>query len=99
MRSKWLMTALLAAGSLLTGCAGGGGFVAVGGPPPARYGVVGVAPGPGYVWTDGFWDLRGGHWNWVEGRWMRPPRGNSVWVRSEWRHENGRWRYHRGYWR
>ena len=68
--------------------------------PPAPYGgVVGYAPGPGYVWVDGFWDLRGGRWAWVNGRWDRPPHRGAHWDRDRWeRHGNG-WRYHRGHWR
>ena len=96
---KLLLTGTVLLGTLLTGCAGGYYSARIGAPPPPRYGFVGVAPGPGYVWTDGFWDLRGGRWYWVNGRWMRPPRGRSVWVPNEWRHESGRYQLRRGYWR
>ena len=99
MRTKILSGALLAATAVLAGCAGGGYVAAYQGPPPPRYGVVGVAPGPGYLWTDGWWDLRGRNWVWVQGRWVRPPRRSAVWVRPEWRREGDRWRFHRGYWR
>lgn len=53
-------------------------------PPPPRYGVLGYAPGPGYVWVDGFWDLRGGRWFWSPGRWVLPPRHRAVWVSPYW---------------
>lgn len=87
-------------GTVLSGCGGGAYYAALYGPPPApRYGVVGVAPGPGYTWTDGFWDLRGRSWVWAPGRWVRPPGRGSLWVRPEWRSEGGRWAFHRGYWR
>jgi hypothetical protein len=99
MKKTLLSGALLAVGTVLAACAGGAAFVAVGPPPPPRYAVVGVAPGPGYIWTEGFWDLQGRNWVWVPGRWVRPPRAQAVWVRPEWRQEGGRWRYHRGYWR
>ena len=87
-------TVLLA--TLLTGCAAGyggysGGYVArYGPPPPPRYGIVGVAPGPGYLWADGFWDLRGGRWFWVNGSWRRPPhrRWNPM-TKQPW--DSGRW--------
>ncbi|MFY9724649.1 MAG: hypothetical protein WB579_09395 [Bryobacteraceae bacterium] len=98
MKRKLLTAALLMAGSVLTACAGGAGvFIAE--PPPPRYGVIGVAPGPGFVWTDGFWDLRGGAWAWAPGRWVRSPRPRAVWVAPAWRHEGRHWRYHRGHWR
>ncbi|HXS95709.1 MAG TPA: hypothetical protein VN736_13990 [Candidatus Limnocylindrales bacterium] len=97
MKRNFWAAAVLAAGTLLTGCAGG---YAVGyGPPPPRYGAIGYAPGPGYVWTDGYWNYSGRNWAWVDGRWARPPRGHATWVRPEWRHEGRQWRFHRGYWR
>lgn len=49
-------------------------------PPPAYVGGYGVAPGPGYVWAVGFYDLRGSSWVWVRGRRVRPPRPYAVWV-------------------
>jgi hypothetical protein len=94
-----LGTALM--GTILTGCAAGNGYAVVrfGPPLPPRYGVTGFAPGPGYVWTDGYYDWRGGRWFWVDGRWLRPPRARAVWVPGTWREEGHRWRFHRGYWR
>ena len=86
---------------MLYGC-GGPGYVGVGfGPPPPPYAVgpVGYAPGPGYVWTDGYWDRAGGNWAWRQGRWMRPPHGYHHWESPRWeRHGNG-WRHHQGRWR
>jgi hypothetical protein len=99
MKRHWLAGAFVLAGAALSGCAGGGMYYAAYAPPATRYVAVGVAPGPGYVWTAGFWDWRGGRWGWVEGRWMRPPRPGAVWVAHEWRHEGGRYRFYRGHWR
>jgi hypothetical protein len=106
MRRKLLIGAVLACGAILSACAPGysSGFVGVGyGPPPPRYGVIGVAPGPGYVWTDGYWDWRGGRWEWAPGRWQRPPRARARWAPGYWeeRHEHGRrgYRFHEGRWR
>ena len=38
-------------------------------PPPATVvaGPVGVAPGPGYVWVNGYWNWVNGGWVWVPG--------------------------------
>ena len=98
MKQKLLAGSFLMFGAILNACAGGGYYVRYG-PPAPRYAVVGVAPGPGYVWTNGYWDRRGNNWGWVEGRWMRPPRPRAVWMAPEWRHEGRGYRFHRGYWR
>ena len=97
---KLLLMSTMTLGTLLAGCAGNSAYaVRFGPPPPPRYGVVGYAPGPGYVWTEGFWDRHGNQWVWVGGRWLRPPHGRGVWVAPAWREERGGWRFHRGYWR
>jgi len=60
---------------------------------------MGYAPGPGYVWTDGYWDQRGGRWVWINGRWLRPPHRRATWVPGTWVQDHHRWRFRRGYWR
>jgi hypothetical protein len=51
---RLLLMSTLALGAIVTGCAGSGGYVVrYGPPPPPRYGAMGYAPGPGFVWTDG----------------------------------------------
>lgn len=103
MRTKIFAGAALAFGTALSACAPGA-YVGVGyGPPPPRYGVVGVAPAPGYVWTDGFWDWRGNNWVWAPGRWQRPPRRGARWEPGRWqeRHDRGHrgYEFNRGHWR
>jgi hypothetical protein len=96
---RQLMTAgFLIAGALFTGCAHGAVVVAFA-PPPPRYAVIGVAPGPGYVWTEGFYDYRGGGYGWVPGRWMRPPRPHAVWVPGAWSQGRHGYELHHDYWR
>jgi len=68
-------------------------------PPAAQIGVVGYAPGPGYVWVDGFYDLRGSRWVWTPGYWVRPPRPRAVWVRPHWEPHGHGYRFHSGHWR
>ena len=100
MKRRWLVATVIAVGTILSGCAAHGSYmVGYGSPPPPRYGVVGVAPGPGYVWTDGFWDWRGGNWYWVSGRWMRPPHPRAVWVPGYWSPHGHEYRFRQGYWR
>jgi hypothetical protein len=97
---KLLLTGTVLIGTLLTGCAGTYySSHRFGPPPPPRYGVIGVAPGAGYVWTNGYWDLRGSRWYWVGGRWQRPPRQGARWVPNQWRNEHGHYRMSRGGWR
>ncbi len=99
MKRRLLAAGALLFGTLLAGCAGGALYVRTA-PPPPRHAVVGYAPGPGWVWTDGYWDWRGGRWYWVEGRWMRPPRAHAAWVPGQWvETRRGRWAFRRGHWR
>lgn len=99
MRSAILCAALL--GSLgLAACSGRYVNYAIAAPPaPYVAGPVGYAPGPGYVWMDGFWNLNGGRWAWVNGRWAVPPRRHAVWVADRWERHGGNWRHRRGHWR
>src|SRR6266567_2901046 len=96
MKQRILAGTFVMLGTILTACAGGGygsGYYVRYGPPAPRYAVVGVAPGPGYIWTNGYWDRRGGNWGWSEGRWVRPPRARARWVEHEWRNEGTGWRF------
>jgi len=99
-----ILSGILLASSALAACGGGyrAGYVAYSvPPPPAPYvvGAVGYAPGPGYVWVDGFWDLHGTRWVWVGGRWAVPPHGHRAWVADRWERHGEHWRYQRGHWR
>jgi WXXGXW repeat (2 copies) len=94
-----ILSGVLLASSAMVAC--GGGFVAYNipaPPPPYAVGAVGVAPGAGYVWVDGFWNLNGGRWAWVNGRWARPPHPHQVWERDRWERQGNHWRFHRGHW-
>ena len=101
MKRTLLLAAMIAFGTLVPACSARRAVVVVAAPPPPRFAAIGVAPGPGFIWTAGYWDLRGGSWFWVEGRWLRPPRPRAAWVpahwveagRGHWRFERGRWRY------
>lgn len=69
-------------------------------PPPAAYGESpGYAPGPGYVWVDGYWDWTGAQWAWTRGYWAVPPRPYARWQRPRYERYGRGYRYHRGYWR
>jgi hypothetical protein len=80
------------------GCAGGVYYANVP-PPPVRVETYGPAPGPGYVWINGYWGWRGNTHVWVGGNWARPPRARAVWVAPYWERAGSRYRFHEGRWR
>jgi hypothetical protein len=68
--------------------------------PPAPYAeVVGVAPGPGYLWIGGYYHWSGARWVWYAGHYERPPHPGAVWVRPRYVVRGGTRVYVRGYWR
>jgi len=68
-------------------------------PRPVRVGVVGVAPGPGYVWREGWQEWRGGAYVWVPGGWVRPPHPGWGWVPPHYRRAQGGYIFVPGHWR
>ena len=68
--------------------------IGIGAPPPPRVYARPVAPGPGYVWVDGYWYPVDGRYVWHRGYWTEPPYGGAIWVGPRW--EGGR--YYNGYW-
>ncbi|HEX3748860.1 MAG TPA: hypothetical protein VHW09_33270 [Bryobacteraceae bacterium] len=99
MKRQFLAAGFLVAGMLMGGCAARGAVVVGFAPPAPRYAVIGRAPGPGYVWTEGFYDYRGGRYEWTAGRWARPPRRHAEWVPGSWEHGRRGYEFRRGYWR
>lgn len=93
-----LLCILLATIGVMTACASHR-YEARVPPPPARFGAMGYAPGPGYVWCDGFWDWRGGRWFWMNGTWQRPPRARARWAPGYWEPHGRDYRFQRGRWR
>jgi hypothetical protein len=79
--------------------AGAGGALYVqSGPPPVRYEVVTVSPGPEFVWISGYWAWSGAQYAWVSGRWERPPTGYTAWVSPRYERREGGWYYRPGHW-
>jgi len=89
---------LVFSGFAMTACAGGAYYANVP-PPPVRVEAYGRAPGPGYVWINGYWGWRGNAYAWVPGSWSRPPRARAVWVAPYWERAGGRYRFREGRWR
>jgi hypothetical protein len=90
---RLLLTTLLLAAATAFGQISIG--INIGPPPPPRVlAVRPVAPGPEFVWVDGYWYPQGRRYRWHEGYWTRAPFAGARWVAP--RHENDRW--FEGYW-
>ena len=57
-----------------------------------------VAPGPGYLWTPGYWAWGDAAYYWVPGVWVLPPRVGVLWTPGWWGWSGGVYRWHAGYW-
>ncbi len=69
------------------------------GPPPLR--VVAVqpyCPGPGYIWTPGYWAYGPVGYYWVPGAWVMAPQPGLLWTPGYWGFAQGVYVWHRGYW-
>lgn len=94
------LAGLLLAGALFVGAASAAEVVVRIGPPaPVRIGAIGVAPGPGYVWVNGYHEWSGDRYAWREGEWVRPPRPHAVWVEHRWVRRHNGYVFVRGHWR
>jgi hypothetical protein len=67
-------------------------------PPPVRVETRTVAPGPRYVWTNGYWQWTGASYAWVPGHWVERPRPAAVWVEGHWVRRPGGWIWVAGHW-
>jgi hypothetical protein len=56
-------------------------------------------PGPGYVWTPGYYRWDGGHHVWVAGAWALPPHPGARWVAHTWVRRGDHWVFREGRWR
>jgi hypothetical protein len=58
-----------------------------------------IAPTLRHVWVPGYYRWNGRTYLWQRGRWAIPPRGDTEWVASKWRHGNDGWLFVEGHWR
>jgi hypothetical protein len=58
-----------------------------------------ICPGPGYLWTPGYWayDPVNGYY-WVPGTWITPPAVGLLWTPGYWGWGGGAFLWHAGYW-
>jgi hypothetical protein len=77
--------------------------VDVTGPPPPPQEdttvVVGVAPGPDFVWIGGYWGWGPGGWAWRHGYWGHRPFYGARWYGPHYYYRGGRHVYVHGGWR
>jgi hypothetical protein len=57
-----------------------------------------VCPGPGFLWTPGYWAYGPHGYFWTAGAWVRPPAPGVLWTPAYWGWEGGHYRFHAGYW-
>ena len=57
-----------------------------------------VAPGPGYMWTPGYWAYGPDGYFWVPGTWVIAPFIGALWTPGYWGWVNGVYVWRAGYW-
>ncbi|BFI95661.1 MAG: hypothetical protein RSP_11710 [Rhodanobacter sp.] len=103
-RSAWLArsAAVLLAASIavaIPGRAQAGVYVSVNfAPPPLPVYVQPPIPGPGYIWTPGYWAWDGYQYYWVPGAWLLAPYVGALWTPGYWGWSGGVYIFHAGYW-
>ena len=57
-----------------------------------------ICPGPGYIWTPGYWAWGPNGYYWVPGTWVIAPYVGALWTPGYWGWANGFYVWHAGYW-
>ncbi len=103
MRIRSLAAAVFALSGMIcaAGKADAGLFISVGVAPP----ILPVytqppIPGPGYIWTPGYWAYNGevADYYWVPGAWVPAPAPGLLWTPGYWGWSNGVYVWNAGYW-
>jgi len=66
-------------------------------PPPIPIYTQPYPPGPGYIWTPGYWGYDSGYY-WVPGAWILPPRIGFLWTPGYWAYNGSNYFFNQGYW-
>lgn len=89
--------AVLAVSGLLFFSSCGPGEIVVTTRPAAPVYVRPSSPGIQYVWIEGNWVGRRGHYQWREGHWARVSK--RVWIEGSWESRPNGWYWRKGHWR
>ena len=57
-----------------------------------------LCPGPGYIWTPGYWAWGPNGYYWVPGTWVLAPYVGALWTPGYWGWANGFYVWNAGYW-
>jgi hypothetical protein len=68
------------------------------GPPALPVYSQPLCPGPGYIWTPGYWAYGPGGYYWVPGTWATAPQVGFLWTPGYWGFSAGLYNWHTGYW-
>jgi hypothetical protein len=67
-------------------------------PPPLPIYEQPPIPGPGYLWTPGYWAWDGDEYYWVPGTWVPAPFYGALWTPGYWGWDGAFYVFHPGYW-
>jgi len=68
------------------------------GPPALPIYPQPICPGPGYIWTPGYWAYGPDGYYWVPGTWVIAPAVGLLWTPGYWGWGGGVYLWHAGYW-
>ncbi|HYL62598.1 MAG TPA: YXWGXW repeat-containing protein [Candidatus Methylomirabilis sp.] len=68
------------------------------GPPALPVYAQPICPGPGYIWTPGYWAYGPDGYYWVPGTWVIAPAVGLLWTPGYWGWGGGVYVWHAGYW-
>lgn len=108
------IAAVVLTGSCLGACADDPAPIYYAPPPPPVHAAVRIyapppslpiyeqppLPGPGYIWTPGYWawSAAAGDYYWVPGAWVLAPEPGLLWTPAWWGWSSGAYVFHGGYW-
>lgn len=94
--AQWMLAALMLCAPLV--CAAQVGISITIAPPPLPVYEQPAIPGPGYLWTPGYWAYGPDGYFWVPGTWVMPPEQGLLWTPGYWGWSDGLFVWNQGYW-